>query len=172
MPRPLRKVVPVEPVPVDEVSAEEFNFVRFFWEYVYSNRPLLIKGGVKHWPAVQKWNKEYFSQWAEHPIRVAPVPADGVNVRIDPASEWNLPDPLTGDEDEEEVVQDERGMIRKDRVAVFSAPRLDMTLGGFLDKLNSSEEGDPVFYADGDLRSGALDQDLSLIHISEPTRPY
>jgi len=156
------KAVPVQPVDVIEV--EDFCFDRFFWEYIYANRPLLIKGGVKHWPAVAKWTREYFEQWADHNIRVAPIPPDGVNVRIEPATEWSVPNGLQGDnEDEEEVVQEERGMVRKDRVAVFSAKRIEMSIGGFLNRLENHQDGDPMFYADGDLRSGALKNDFPFV---------
>ena len=115
-------------------------------------------------PAVAKWTREYFEQWADHNIRVAPIPPDGVNVRIEPATEWSVPNGLQGDnEDEEEVVQEERGMVRKDRVAVFSAKRIEMSIGGFLNRLENHQDGDPMFYADGDLRSGALKNDFPFV---------
>lgn len=100
-------------------------------------------------------------------IRVAPIPADGVNVRIEPASEWNIPNVPTpsGDEDldDDMVVQEEKGQVRKDRVAVFSAKRIEMTLGDFLERLSTRKPDQPVFYADGDLRSGALKHDFPFV---------
>lgn len=154
------KSVPVQAV--DVIDVEDFNFDRFFWEHIYANRPLLIKGGVRHWPAVTKWTPEYFKQWGDHQIRVAPIPPDGVNVRIEPASEWTVPN-APQDDEAEQVLQETRAMVRKDRVAVFSAKRIEMSIGGFLNRLEDHHEGEPMFYADGDLRSGALKNDFPFV---------
>jgi len=165
--------------PVDQIDIEDFEFCNFFWEHVYGNKPLLIKGGVRHWPAIDKWSQEYFSQWAHHKIRVAPIPADGVNVRIEEAAHWDLPNvpgtpasTIVGepaaeaveDSDEEDcVVQEERGMVRKDRVAVFSSKRIEMAMGDFIDKCTNHVEGEPILYADGDLRGGGLKKDYPFV---------
>lgn len=48
---------------VDEVQAE-VDPVTFLREYVAPNKPLIIRGGVRHWPALQKWTREYLTDLA------------------------------------------------------------------------------------------------------------
>jgi hypothetical protein len=47
------------PVPV--VKADGLTEADFYKNWVSNNKPCLIKGAVRHWPAVKKWrNKEYW----------------------------------------------------------------------------------------------------------------
>ena len=34
----------------------------FLREYVMPNIPVIIRGGVQHWPALVKWNDEYLTE--------------------------------------------------------------------------------------------------------------
>ncbi|GLV45725.1 Jumonji domain containing 7 [Carabus blaptoides fortunei] len=56
--------------------------LEFHREYVSKNIPVLIKGGVKTWPATKKWNIEYFKQTIpDKVVTVAATPngyADGI----------------------------------------------------------------------------------------------
>lgn len=36
--------------------------LEFFRNWVSTNIPFIVKGGIKDWPAVKKWNKSYFFQ--------------------------------------------------------------------------------------------------------------
>ncbi|XP_030747942.1 bifunctional peptidase and (3S)-lysyl hydroxylase Jmjd7-like [Sitophilus oryzae] len=55
---------------------------QFFRKYVSRNYPLLIKGGAKDFPAVKKWNSQYFRKhYSEKRVTVTVTPngyADGV----------------------------------------------------------------------------------------------
>ncbi|XP_012267185.2 bifunctional peptidase and (3S)-lysyl hydroxylase Jmjd7 [Athalia rosae] len=46
----------------DHISEVEDSIspLAFYREYVSKNLPLVIRGGTKHWPAVNKWNTSYF----------------------------------------------------------------------------------------------------------------
>ncbi|XP_011873648.1 PREDICTED: jmjC domain-containing protein 7 [Vollenhovia emeryi] len=47
----------------------------FYREYVSKNVPLVIRGGVKHWPAVNKWSVSYFRQvLGDEKVSVAVTP--------------------------------------------------------------------------------------------------
>ena len=43
-------------VPIDHQPPDPLYFYR---EFVSQNRPLVIKGGVSHWPALEKWTNEH-----------------------------------------------------------------------------------------------------------------
>lgn len=49
-------LVPGETVPVASVDAETLTAESFWTEHVIPHRPVLIRGAVKHWAAVQKWS--------------------------------------------------------------------------------------------------------------------
>lgn len=51
-----RAVPDVETVPVEEMTRE-----RFLRHFVSRNRPVLIKGAARHFPAVERWTLEYIS---------------------------------------------------------------------------------------------------------------
>lgn len=62
------------PQAVPVVMAHMLTETRFKRDWVSQNRPCLIKGAVKHWPAVQKWrNKEYWlNQCDDFEVNVYP----------------------------------------------------------------------------------------------------
>lgn len=33
--------------------------LQFYRDWVAANKPVIIKGAVKHWPAIKKWSNEY-----------------------------------------------------------------------------------------------------------------
>lgn len=47
-------------VPVVNANFDSNWPLEFYREYVAKNQPVLIKGGCRHFPAVKKWNSEYF----------------------------------------------------------------------------------------------------------------
>ena len=42
---------------VDELTSEPSPLE--FMRYVARNRPFVVRGGARHWPATQRWNAEY-----------------------------------------------------------------------------------------------------------------
>jgi len=34
--------------------------LQFYRDYVAPNKPVLIKDAISHWPAIQRWNTQYF----------------------------------------------------------------------------------------------------------------
>lgn len=44
---------------IDEVAVE-FAIFHFYRAYVAKNQPCVIRNGIKHWPAVAKWDRDYF----------------------------------------------------------------------------------------------------------------
>jgi hypothetical protein len=62
------------PQPVPVLQADKLTREVFMRDWVGRNRPCLIKGAVKHWPAVQKWrNKEYWLTTCEnHDVSIFP----------------------------------------------------------------------------------------------------
>src|SRR4051812_22029115 len=42
---------------VDELTSEPSPLE--FMRYVARNRPFVVRGGTKHWPATRRWNAEY-----------------------------------------------------------------------------------------------------------------
>ena len=45
---------------VDEVAVDKLDEEIFRRDYFRGDRPLAIRGGVKHWPAVGRWSRDYF----------------------------------------------------------------------------------------------------------------
>jgi hypothetical protein len=64
-------------MPVETVAAEELSEKRFFNEFVLQNRPCLIVGAAKHWPAYEKWKSPAClatrTENAVVPARMAPL---------------------------------------------------------------------------------------------------
>ena len=44
---------------MDEIEISEKNKDWFFSDYVEKRIPVLIKNGIKGWPLMKKWNREY-----------------------------------------------------------------------------------------------------------------
>jgi len=60
-----------------EVLAQDCNpsAIRFYRDFVSYNRPLVIRGGVAHWPALTKWSNKYLKQTiGELPVSVTVTP--------------------------------------------------------------------------------------------------
>lgn len=47
-------------VPVVTADFDTEWMLDFYRQYVAKNQPVLIKGGCSHFPAVEKWNTDYF----------------------------------------------------------------------------------------------------------------
>jgi hypothetical protein len=47
-------------LPIHTVNAEELSEERFYREFVLQNRPCLILGAVKNWPAFKKWKSSAY----------------------------------------------------------------------------------------------------------------
>jgi len=47
---------------VDEEHGSEISPLVFMREYVSQNRPFVLRGGAKHWPALKRWTLPYLSQ--------------------------------------------------------------------------------------------------------------
>ena len=43
-------------------SQERPSPLWFLREHVMTNTPVVIRGGVNHWPAIEKWSDEYLSE--------------------------------------------------------------------------------------------------------------
>lgn len=64
---------------VPEIRAEDLTKEVFIKEWVNKNRPCLVKGAVKHWPAVHSWgNKEYLKNACDN-FRVTVYPHRNFN---------------------------------------------------------------------------------------------
>lgn len=44
---------------VDEEHGSEISPLVFMREYVSQNRPFVLRGGAKHWPALKRWTLPY-----------------------------------------------------------------------------------------------------------------
>lgn len=64
----------------------------FYREYVSKNVPLVIRGAIKHWPAVDKWSVSYFRKvLGDERVSVAVTPngyADAIAKRDDDDKEF------------------------------------------------------------------------------------
>ena len=47
---------------MDEIIIVDDNFDHFFSDYFQPRIPVVIKGGINHWPLMQKWNAQYISE--------------------------------------------------------------------------------------------------------------
>ena len=57
----------------ESISIEELDESIFLREYVFKSKPVIIKGAIKDWPALQKWNRdEYFEKIKHFGVKVAP----------------------------------------------------------------------------------------------------
>jgi len=49
-------------IKMDEIIIVDDNFDHFFSDYFQPRIPVVIKGGINHWPLMQKWNAQYISE--------------------------------------------------------------------------------------------------------------
>jgi hypothetical protein len=49
-------LVPGPVTPLAEIAVDELTPERFWAEHVCTHRPLVIRGGARHWPAVERWS--------------------------------------------------------------------------------------------------------------------
>jgi hypothetical protein len=49
-----------KPDEIPRVSAKDLTIEEFIEQFEKPNKPVIITDGVSHWPALKKWNKEYF----------------------------------------------------------------------------------------------------------------
>lgn len=74
---------------VPEVDVTDISPLTFYRSYVSTNQPVIIRNACKHWPAVDKWNKDYFcTKYGEKDVVVAVTPngyADAVT--FDPVTQ-------------------------------------------------------------------------------------
>lgn len=92
----------------------------FFREYVSKNIPLIIKGAVKHWPAISKWSIPFFHKVLNDKRVAVAVTPNGYSDAI-----------ARRDDDSEEFF-------------VMPEERL-LTMSEFLDTLENTRE-DSIFY--------------------------
>lgn len=57
---------------VPEMNVCDVSPLAFYRSFVSSNQPVLIRNACRHWPALKKWNKQYFRYI---PSTFFPVPA-------------------------------------------------------------------------------------------------
>ncbi|XP_014213914.1 jmjC domain-containing protein 7 [Copidosoma floridanum] len=50
------------PTQVAEIQENNLSPLEFYKNYVSKNIPVVIKGGIKHWSAIEKWGISYFKQ--------------------------------------------------------------------------------------------------------------
>lgn len=58
--------------------------ITFLAEYVASNKPVLIKDAIAHWPALQAWNREYLAAKAGELHVSVDVTANGYGDAVTP----------------------------------------------------------------------------------------
>jgi len=63
-------------LPVDEISASKITEKEFLDNYVNRNRPCVLKGAVRHWPAFTRWRQiDYLtSRTANQKVEIASYP--------------------------------------------------------------------------------------------------
>ncbi|KAM0727200.1 Bifunctional peptidase and (3S)-lysyl hydroxylase Jmjd7 [Formica fusca] len=76
---------------VAEINYTKITPLTFYREYVSKNIPLVIKGAVKHWPAISKWSIPYLRKvFGDENVSVAVTPngyADAIARRDDDTKE-------------------------------------------------------------------------------------
>lgn len=106
---------------VAEINCTKITPLTFYREYVSKNIPLVIKGAIKHWPAISKWSIPYLRKiFGDENVSVAVTPngyADAIARRDDHI---------------------------KEEFFVMPEERL-LTMSEFLDTLENAKE-DSVFY--------------------------
>jgi len=96
--------------------------LEFYRNFVAPNLPVIIRGGVKHWPAVKKWSNEYLrEQIGEKSVTVAVTPNGYADA---PFGKYF-------------VLPEERLMLFKDMLNVMEAPK-DYNGVFYAQKQNSS----------------------------------
>lgn len=77
---------------VAEINYTEITPLIFYREYVSKNIPLVIKGAIKHWPALNRWSIPYLRQvFGEENVSVAVTPngyADAIARKDDTREEF------------------------------------------------------------------------------------
>jgi hypothetical protein len=118
-----REVLP--PLSVPRIDASELNDESFFMEYVLSNRPVIIRGAIDHWPAMHKWSRAYFEEkFGKEPIKASPLPPSGANVWFDKTTDWRP-----------EGVEELPGVRNPEKLLVVSGVREAMSFGDLLQAL-------------------------------------
>jgi hypothetical protein len=76
----LREVDSISPPAEEDFTAMRTHLRRVFSEYVLRNLPVLLKGGVGHWPCTTRWTDQYMTSNVGHcqlrvraPSRLLPV---------------------------------------------------------------------------------------------------
>lgn len=112
-----------------------------FWRgHVQASLPLVVRGGVRDWSAL-KWSADYFRQWPDETVRVAPLQAHGPHAFwdkwLEPAVHWQHAEPTPD-------------VVRDDTLLVVSAKRVVMPLRRFCALLQPAHSAVAAgFYADG-----------------------
>jgi peptidyl-lysine (3S)-dioxygenase / protease len=66
---------------VDELTSEPSPLE--FMRYVARNRPFVVRGGVRHWPATRRWNAEYLRNvMGSSKVNVAITPTGFVTTTV------------------------------------------------------------------------------------------
>lgn len=67
-----------DPLLLEEVQADQISEERFMRDYVARNRPCVLRGAAKHWPALEKWRSiDYLKERTPNVdmrARTAPMP--------------------------------------------------------------------------------------------------
>ncbi|KAJ9586024.1 hypothetical protein L9F63_020321, partial [Diploptera punctata] len=108
---------------VDSISALEF-----YRNYVGTNRPVLVKGAVNHWPAIKKWKMQYLRELiGSKSVKVAVTPngySDSIGLKY-----------VTNKRNE--LVPKEYFVLPEER---------NMTMSYFIDILQRREKYSGIFY--------------------------
>lgn len=58
--------------PLEARDADDLPYEQFIADYVGRNRPLVVRGAVRDWPALKQWSPHYFRErFAHHDVAVA-----------------------------------------------------------------------------------------------------
>jgi hypothetical protein len=90
----LREVEVITPPAEEDVPAMREHLRHVFTHFILRNVPLLLKGGVSHWPCTTRWTDEYLDANVGHcelrvsrsparePLAAAPTPSTSVSRRV------------------------------------------------------------------------------------------
>jgi jumonji domain-containing protein 7 len=88
----------VEVPKCDSIEYNTLNMDTFFHEYVKKSRPIVIKNGVRNWPAFNKWSQDYLrEQYGNRTVHVKITPG-GDFEGVESVEQWenyqdfNIPD--------------------------------------------------------------------------------
>ena len=73
----------------EEVSPESLNDQLFFKDYVSKSKPVIIRNGINHWPAMRLWTNSYLDEkFGDLQVNIKVSSADGQFEGVESADIW------------------------------------------------------------------------------------